>query len=206
VSTHVLWCHIQPAAYQTVLRALTEASSLGADRSHTLASRQCRPLAGTGTVPNCLSRAEGVIRKTLGEIDLVDVSHGSVGQAPHWPPALLREAQDDRMNVQVVCDLSGRLAWVSDPGRGVSPRQRGAAGLPVSWTPCRPRTGWATRGCIGNAMITPFRKAAARTSWTGRRIRPRSKGSDACSKVAIAKVKDLADPPHRLPQAARDIR
>lgn len=65
------------------------------------------------------------------------------------------------LNVQVVCDLNGRLAWISDPVDGC--RHDSAAfkmsGVLDTLTPAD----WiGDKGYIGKGMITPIRKPACR--------------------------------------------
>lgn len=65
------------------------------------------------------------------------------------------------MNVQVVCDLSGRLAWISDPvdGRRHDTAALATSGVLDTMVPIR----WmGDKGYIGNGMLTPFRKPAHR--------------------------------------------
>ncbi len=61
------------------------------------------------------------------------------------------------MNVQVACDLSGRLAWVSDPVDG---RRHDIAALPISGVlqADHPDPWLGDKGYIGAEMITPIRK------------------------------------------------
>ena len=62
------------------------------------------------------------------------------------------------MNVQVACDLSGRLVWISDPIEG---RRHDTAALRL--TGALDTQNWlGDKGYIGNDMITPFRKPAHR--------------------------------------------
>lgn len=65
------------------------------------------------------------------------------------------------MNVQVVCDLSGRLAWISDPVPG---RRHDIAALNISEVlrTLEPASWMGDKGYIGSGMITPFRKPAHR--------------------------------------------
>jgi DDE superfamily endonuclease/Helix-turn-helix of DDE superfamily endonuclease len=61
------------------------------------------------------------------------------------------------LNVQVVCDLSGRLVWISDPVKGH--RHDTAALAKSNALETLDRSNWvADRGYIGNGMITPIRK------------------------------------------------
>ncbi len=65
------------------------------------------------------------------------------------------------MNVQVACDLDGRLAWISDPIEG---RRHDTAALQISGVLDTLDAGnWmGDKGYIGNDMITPIRKPAHR--------------------------------------------
>jgi hypothetical protein len=65
------------------------------------------------------------------------------------------------LNVQVVCDLSGRLAWISDPVDGC---RHDSAALKISGVldGLTPADWMGDKGYIGNGMITPIRKPACR--------------------------------------------
>jgi DDE superfamily endonuclease len=65
------------------------------------------------------------------------------------------------MNVQVACDLSGRLAWISDPIDG---HRHDIAALRLTGVlDTLEHSNWiGDKGYIGNDMITPFRKPADR--------------------------------------------
>lgn len=65
------------------------------------------------------------------------------------------------MNVQVACDLNGRLAWISDPVHG---SRHDTAALRISGAlDTVPAEHWiGDKGYIGNDMITPIRKPACR--------------------------------------------
>ena len=65
------------------------------------------------------------------------------------------------LNVQVVCDLSGRLAWISDPVDGC---RHDTAVLRTSGVldTLHPSNWMGDKGYIGNDMITPIRKPAWR--------------------------------------------
>lgn len=65
------------------------------------------------------------------------------------------------MNVQVVCDLTGRLAWISDPVDGC---RHDTAALALSGVidTLEPSNWMGDKGYIGNNMITPIRKPAHR--------------------------------------------
>ena len=65
------------------------------------------------------------------------------------------------LNVQVVCDLHGRLAWISDPVNG---HRHDTAALKLSNVlDTLDPTNWiGDKGYIGNGMITPIRKPAHR--------------------------------------------
>jgi DDE superfamily endonuclease/Helix-turn-helix of DDE superfamily endonuclease len=64
-------------------------------------------------------------------------------------------------NVQVVCDLHGRLAWISDPVDGC---RHDTAALTLSGVIATldPGNWMGDKGYIGNGMITPIRKPAHR--------------------------------------------
>ena len=61
------------------------------------------------------------------------------------------------MNVQVACDLNGRLAWISDPVDGC---RHDTAALALSGVidTLEPSNWMGDKGYIGNDMITPIRK------------------------------------------------
>ena len=65
------------------------------------------------------------------------------------------------MNVQVACDLAGRLAWISDPIEGC---RHDTAALRISGVLDAFDTNqWVgDKGFVGNGMITPFKKPAHR--------------------------------------------
>jgi hypothetical protein len=61
------------------------------------------------------------------------------------------------LNVQVVCDLDGRLAWISDPVDGC---RHDTAALKISGVlhTLDPANWMGDKGYIGNGMLTPIRK------------------------------------------------
>jgi hypothetical protein len=61
------------------------------------------------------------------------------------------------LNVQVACDLSGRLAWVSDPVNG-NRHDTAALKLADVMSGMDPANWIGDKGYIGNNMITPIRK------------------------------------------------
>jgi hypothetical protein len=65
------------------------------------------------------------------------------------------------LNVQVVCDLNGTLAWISDPVDG---RRHDTAALGISGAlhTLDPANWMGDKGYIGNNMLTPIRKPAHR--------------------------------------------
>jgi DDE superfamily endonuclease len=65
------------------------------------------------------------------------------------------------LNVQVACDLRGRLAWVSDPVDGC---RHDSAALKLSGVldTLEPANWMGDKGYIGKGMITPIRKPACR--------------------------------------------
>lgn len=65
------------------------------------------------------------------------------------------------VNVQVACDLSGRLAWISDPVDG---HRHDIAALRASGVleGMKPQNWFGDKGYIGLGMITPFRKSPHR--------------------------------------------
>ncbi len=65
------------------------------------------------------------------------------------------------LNVQVVCDLRGRLAWISDPVDGC---RHDSAALTMSAVldTLEPANWMADKGYIGNSMITPIKKLPCR--------------------------------------------
>jgi hypothetical protein len=62
------------------------------------------------------------------------------------------------MNVQVACDLRGRLKWVSDPVTG---NRHDSAALEISGVldGLDPADWIGDKGYIGNGMLTPIRKS-----------------------------------------------
>jgi len=69
--------------------------------------------------------------------------------------------QTTGLNVQVVCDLQGRLAWVSDPVDGC---RHDVAALDLSGVldTLDPTHWMGDKGYIGRGMLTPIRKPACR--------------------------------------------
>ena len=65
------------------------------------------------------------------------------------------------LNVQVACDLTGRLAWISDPADGC---RHDSAALKISGVldTLEPGNWMGDKGYIGAGMITPIRKPAHR--------------------------------------------
>jgi hypothetical protein len=65
------------------------------------------------------------------------------------------------LNVQVACDLNGRLAWISDPVDGC---RHDSAALKMSGVldGLAPADWMGDKGYIGKGMITPIRKPACR--------------------------------------------
>jgi hypothetical protein len=65
------------------------------------------------------------------------------------------------LNVQVVCDLRGRLAWICDPVDGC---RHDSAALKMSGVleTLEPANWMGDKGYIGKGMITPIRKPACR--------------------------------------------
>jgi hypothetical protein len=65
------------------------------------------------------------------------------------------------LNVQVACDLRGRLAWISDPVDGC---RHDSAALKMSAVldTLEPANWMGDKGYIGKGMITPIRKPACR--------------------------------------------
>jgi hypothetical protein len=66
------------------------------------------------------------------------------------------------MNIQVACDLHGRLAWISDPVDGC---RHDTAALALSGVidTLAPNNWMGDKGYVGNDMITPIRKPALRS-------------------------------------------
>jgi hypothetical protein len=66
------------------------------------------------------------------------------------------------MNIQVACDLNGRLAWISDPVDGC---RHDTAALALSGVidTLDPSNWMGDKGYVGNDMITPIRKPAHRS-------------------------------------------
>jgi hypothetical protein len=65
------------------------------------------------------------------------------------------------LNVQVVCDLYGRLAWISDPVDGCR-HDSAALGMSAVLDTLDPGNWMGDKGYIGKGMITPIRKPAHR--------------------------------------------
>jgi DDE superfamily endonuclease len=65
------------------------------------------------------------------------------------------------LNVQVACDLDGRLAWISDPVDGC---RHDSAALHLSGVldTLQPENWMGDKGYIGKGMITPIRKPVCR--------------------------------------------
>jgi len=65
------------------------------------------------------------------------------------------------LNVQVVCDLYGRLAWISDPVDGC---RHDSAALALSGVveTLEPGNWMGDKGYVGNDMITPIKKSPGR--------------------------------------------
>jgi hypothetical protein len=65
------------------------------------------------------------------------------------------------LNVQVACDLDGRLAWISDPVDGC---RHDSAALTMSAVldTLEPANWMGDKGYIGKGMLTPIRKPACR--------------------------------------------
>ena len=65
------------------------------------------------------------------------------------------------LNVQVVCDLKGRLVWISDPVDG---RRHDSAALAISGVldGADPKDWMGDKGYVGAGMITPIKKPAHR--------------------------------------------
>jgi len=65
------------------------------------------------------------------------------------------------LNVQVACDLHGRLAWISDPVDGC---RHDSAALKMSGVldTLDPGNWMGDKGYVGNDMITPIKKPACR--------------------------------------------
>src|SRR5450755_312243 len=63
------------------------------------------------------------------------------------------------MNVQVVCAIDGRLAWISDPISG-SRHDNHCLGESGALVTLDPRNWVGDKGYVGNNMITPFKKPA----------------------------------------------
>ncbi len=69
--------------------------------------------------------------------------------------------QTTGLNVQVACDLHGRLAWISDPVDGCRHDTAALAASGVLDT-LDPGTWMGDKGYLGNGMTTPIRKPADR--------------------------------------------
>ena len=69
--------------------------------------------------------------------------------------------QTTGLNVQVACDLNGRLAWISDPVDGC---RHDSAALQMSGVldTLKPANWMGDKGYIGKGMITPIRKPTCR--------------------------------------------
>ena len=76
--------------------------------------------------------------------------------------AVLREAHKTTgLNVQVACDLGGRLAWISDPVDGCR-HDSVALNMSAVLETLEPAHWMGDKGYIGKGMITPIRKPACR--------------------------------------------
>jgi DDE superfamily endonuclease len=82
------------------------------------------------------------------------------------------------LNIQVACDLYGRLAWVSDPVNG---NRHDSAALEISGVlhGLDPADWIGDKGYIGNGMLTPFRKPQFRSFLTGKRNSTRRSAASA---------------------------
>jgi DDE superfamily endonuclease/Helix-turn-helix of DDE superfamily endonuclease len=124
-----------------------------------------------------ISRAITALTPVLGEVvsDYVPVAEdldpctqylvdGSLLPCWSWrdqPQLYSGKHKTTGMNVQVVCDLNGHLAWISDPVEGC---RHDSAALAISGVidTLNPRDWIGDKGYLGNNMITPIRKPAHR--------------------------------------------
>jgi hypothetical protein len=82
------------------------------------------------------------------------VEKDPTGYLAAWPTQ-----QTTGMNIQVACDINGRLAWISDPVDGC---RHDTAALALSGVidTLDPNNWMGDKGYVGNDMITPIRKPA----------------------------------------------
>jgi hypothetical protein len=85
---------------------------------------------------------------------------------PRWSWAGHKELYSGKhkttgMNVQVVCTIYGKLAWISDPVNG-SRHDNYCLGESDVLRTLDPKNWMGDKGYIGNEMITPFRKPEGR--------------------------------------------
>ena len=85
----------------------------------------------------------------------------AAGPGHHHPELYSGKHHTTGLNLQVVCDLAGRLRWISDPVPGS--RHDGVA-LRISevLAGVDPENWIGDKGYIGRGMITPIRKPAHR--------------------------------------------
>jgi hypothetical protein len=124
-----------------------------------------------------ISRAVTALTVVLGRVvadyvpvaeDLDPRSHYIVDGTllPCWswheqPQLYSRKHKTTGLNVQVACDLTGRLAWISDPTDGCRHDTAALAASGVLDT-LDPNRWIGDKGYIGNDMITPIGKPADR--------------------------------------------
>jgi DDE superfamily endonuclease len=79
------------------------------------------------------------------------------GYLAAWPTR-----QTTGLSARVVCDLAGRLTWISDPVDGC---RHDSAALRISGVlDALPANDWiGDKGYVGNGMLTPIKKPAHRT-------------------------------------------
>ena len=132
---------------------------------------------GLGVSQPTISRAVGALTPVLGRVlaDGVPVAEDLDPRTqyivdgtllPCWSWHGQRQLYSGKhkttgLNVQVVCDLYGRLAWVSDPVDGC---RHDSAALEMSAVldTLDPRNWMGDKGYIGKGMLTPIRKPACR--------------------------------------------
>jgi hypothetical protein len=66
------------------------------------------------------------------------------------------------LNVQVACDLDGRLAWISDPVDGCR-HDSAALMMSAALDTLQPANWLGDKGYLGKGMLTPIRKPVGRT-------------------------------------------
>ena len=109
------------------------------------------------------------------------------------------------LNVQVACDLTGRLAWISDPVDGC--RHDTAALRDSGVLNTLDASKWmGDKGFVGNGMVTPIKKPAHRKllDWE-QEVQQAGQPDPLPHRTDHRQLQDLAHPPHRLPPTSGNI-